>query len=64
MLTEIAPDGGATDGYHNLHMWMPMPLRKAGNYIIYPAGTDSWISGIAFGKNLWGHARNSAKAYM
>ncbi len=43
---------------------MPIPLRKAGNYILYPTGTDSWISGIAFGKNLWGHAKNSAKAYM
>jgi len=42
---------------------MPMPLRKAGNYIIYPAGTETWIGGIAFGKNLWGHAKNSARAY-
>jgi hypothetical protein len=24
---------------------------------------DGWISGIAFSKNLWGHAKNSAIAY-
>ncbi len=40
-----------------------MPLRKSGNYIIYP-GIESWISGIAFGKNLWGHAKNSAYAFI
>jgi len=43
-----------------------MPLRKAGNYIIYAYGSDgtSCISGIAFGKNLWGHAKNSAFAFI
>ena len=25
--------------------------------------SDSWLSGIAFSKNLWGHAVNSAVAY-
>ena len=32
--------------------------------MIYSASdTDGWISGIAFTKNLWNHAKNSAIAY-
>jgi hypothetical protein len=46
-------------------MWMPIPLRKPGKHRIYSVGEKSndWISGIAFSKNLWNHAKNSAIAY-
>jgi hypothetical protein len=44
---------------------MPMPLRKPGKYMLYSSfsESDDWISGIAFSKNLWNHATNSAVAY-
>jgi hypothetical protein len=31
-LNEIAPDGGSTDAFWNIHKWIPIPLRKSGNY--------------------------------
>jgi hypothetical protein len=41
-----------------------MPVRKAGDYIIQSTVSNGgWISGIAFGKNLWNHAKNSAYAF-
>jgi len=62
---EISPDGAEPDTYYNVHMWTPIPLRKAGKYIVYSdASFESWISGVAFGKNLWNHARNPAKIYQ
>jgi hypothetical protein len=43
---------------------MPVPLRKSGKYVVYPASDiEAWISGIGFSKNLWNHAKNSAVAY-
>jgi len=65
-LNEIAPDGAATDSYWNVHKWMPIPIRGGANqYAVYSAqNSDSWISGIAFGKNLWNHAFNSGVAYL
>jgi len=64
-LNEISPDGAAPDTMWNVHQWMPIPLRAAGSYWVYGEATgDNWFSGIAFGKNLWGHAKNSAKAYQ
>ena len=42
-----------------------MPLRKPGNYMLYSVSdTGAWLSGIAFGKTLWNHVKNSAKAYV
>jgi hypothetical protein len=64
-LNEISPDGAAPDSYWNLHMWMPIPLRTEGSYMVYSeVNGDNWISGIAFGKNLWNHAKNSPVAYV
>jgi hypothetical protein len=41
-----------------------MPLRKSGGYIVHSDKySDDWISGIAFSKNIWNHAKNSAVAY-
>jgi len=63
-LNEISPDGGASDSYDNFHMWVPIPLIRSGIIVIHSDYTDGhWISGIAFGKNLWGHAKNSGMAY-
>jgi len=65
-LNEIAPDGGSTDGMWNVHKWMPIPVRDgATEYQLYTdQNSDGWISGIAFGKNLWNHATNAAVAYL
>jgi len=64
-LNEISPDGAAPDSQWNVHKWMPIPLHATGSYMVYSAqNSDTWISGIAFGKNLWNHAVNSAVAFL
>jgi len=63
-LNEISPDGGSPDSYWHLHMWLPIPVQRSGVVVIQAVhNNDDWISGIAFGKNIWHHARNSAVAY-
>jgi len=64
-LNEIAPDGAGTDSYWNVHKWMPIPIRNAATqYHLYTdQNSDGWISGIAFGKNIWNHAQQSAIAF-
>jgi hypothetical protein len=63
-LNEITPEGATPDSSSILHMWLPIPVKMGKVHIIRSnQGSDSWISGIAFGKNLWGHAMNSAIAY-
>ncbi len=64
-LNEISPDGAAPDTYWNVHAWVPIPIRHPGKkiYLYSQLDCDCWISGIGFGKNLWGHAKNSALAY-
>ena len=63
-LNEISPDGGSADSYNTAHTWVPIPLYFTGDYYVFSdANSDDWISGIAFGKNLWNHAMNSAVAY-
>jgi hypothetical protein len=65
-LNEYSPDGAAPDSFHTVHMWCQMPVRfnaMNGTMLYSGINSDSWISGIAFGKNLWGHVRNSAVAY-
>ena len=63
-LNEISPDGGSSDTYGYFHMWVPIPVIRSGTIVIHSDYPHShWISGIAFGKNLWGHAKNSGVAY-
>ncbi len=63
-LNEISPDGSVPDSYWNVHKWVPIPLRFQGKITLLCANRgDCFISGIAFGKNLHGHAMNSAIAY-
>ncbi len=60
-LNEISLDGGAPDSYHLYHMWVPFRVLEAGEHIIHSGRhSDSWISGLAFSKNLWGHTMTSA----
>jgi len=63
-LNEYSPDGTLSDSYAQQHMWCHIPVFRSGALAIYSdRNTDGWISGIAFGKNLWNHAKNSALAF-
>jgi len=64
-LNGIAPDGAGPDSQWDLHQWFPIPIRQQGSLTLYTdKNSDPWISGIAFGKNLWNHAMNSAVAFL
>ena len=68
-LSKYSPDGGLSDSFWNLHLWMPIRVPGPGEYIICggnkknDGGNDCWISGVAFSTNPWSHAMNSAVAY-
>lgn len=54
------------DGYDVAHQWVPIPARRAGKLaLISKPNTDQdfWISGLAFSKNPWAHAAQSAVGY-
>jgi len=54
------------DGYAASHQWLPIPARGAGRLaLISKPNTDKefWISGLAFSKNPWAHAVQSAVGY-
>lgn len=69
------PDGSLSDGTHHspssnvyqtLHQWVPIPVGRSGKLaLISKPNTNSslWISGIAFSRNPWAHAVESALAY-
>jgi hypothetical protein len=65
-LNSISPDGAAPDSQWNVHHWMPFPVRNnARSYTVHSdVNSDDWISGIAFGKNIWNHSYNSGVAYL
>lgn len=67
-LNNLTPDGTlGSDGHWQYHLWMPIPLprNKVGDIVLTTSHTDAnlWISGIAFSKNPWKHAMNSAVSY-
>jgi hypothetical protein len=67
-IANYTPDGTmGNDGHWNFHVWMPIPLPRTsiGDIIVTGSGgsADLWLSGIAFSKNPWKHAMNSALAY-
>jgi hypothetical protein len=63
-LNEISPTGTAPE-MSLYHQWFPIPTARSGQVYVYAdMNSDGWISGLAFGKNLWKHARNSAYAYL
>lgn len=64
-LNNISPDGGAPDSYSGYHIWMSVPVGRSGNLRIQSdVNNDTWVSGIAFGKNTWNLASNSAISYV
>ncbi|MEG3839843.1 hypothetical protein [Microcoleus sp. herbarium14] len=69
------PDGSLSDSYFNFHQWLPIAIGT--NLASLPAGEtrkvalisklhtdkDLWFSGLAFSKNPWNHAAQSAVGY-
>ena len=63
-LNEISPDGCTPDTNNDSHMWFSIAVSRPGEILMSTdVNCDGWVSGIAFGKNLWNHAKNSALAY-
>jgi hypothetical protein len=68
------PDGSLSDGtfhvrdsgYRTGHQWLPIPVRRSGSLALIPKPNTAesfWVSGIAFSKNPWAHATQSAVGY-
>lgn len=60
------PDGSLSDSHWDKHQWLPIPAGRSGKLaLISKSGTnnDFWLSGLAFSKNPWSHATQSAVGY-
>jgi hypothetical protein len=65
-LNSYSPDGSPPDEYWDFHQWIPIPAGRAGRLALIskPHTNDNfWISGLAFSKNPWAHATQSARGY-
>ncbi|MFZ4850717.1 MAG: hypothetical protein ACOYL7_16460, partial [Caldilinea sp.] len=66
---QVCPDGslpdntGAVMGYD--HQWMAIPVGRAGKVALISTHSElfAWYSGIAFSRNPWAHAAQSARGY-
>ena len=61
------PDGSLSDGHHTTHQWLPIPAGRAGALALIAkpdTNLQFWISGVAFSRNPWAHATQSASAYF
>jgi hypothetical protein len=62
-----SPDGTLADGHQINHQWVPIPAGRAGELaLVSKLNTDKefWVSGLAFSKNPWAHAVQSAVGYF
>ncbi len=68
------PDGSLSDGFYfstdsqnrTAHQWLPIPVRRSGQLALISkpnTASEFWVSGIAFSRNPWAHATQSAVAY-
>jgi hypothetical protein len=60
------PDGTLSDGYAGAHQWLPIPTGRAGKLALIAkphTNGDFWLSGLAFSRNPWAHAAQSAVGY-
>lgn len=60
------PDGTLSDSNKDSHQWLPIPTGRSGKVaLIASPGTTAyfWLSGLAFSKNPWSHAAQSAVGY-
>jgi hypothetical protein len=63
-----SPDGTLSDGNSrgNAHQWLAIPAGHAGQLALISkpnTNSDFWISGLAFSRNPWAHAAQSARGY-
>jgi hypothetical protein len=61
-----SPDGTLTDSYKAIHHWMAIPAGRSGTLALISkpnTNSDFWISGLAFSRNPWAHAAQSAVAF-
>ncbi|MCP3923907.1 MAG: hypothetical protein GY714_15115 [Desulfobacterales bacterium] len=60
------PDGSLADSHHDRHQWLPIPVGRSGKVALISKASTSknmWFSGLAFSKNPWSHATQSAVGY-
>lgn len=63
------PDGSLSDSYIRQHQWVPIPAGRSGQVTLISklaaggSAVEFWISGLAFSKNPWAHATQSALGY-
>jgi uncharacterized protein YraI len=58
-------EGGSTLQIE-IHQWVPIPVRRAGALALVAkpnTNWDFWVSGLAFSRNPWAHAAQSAVGY-
>ncbi|XP_047132045.1 uncharacterized protein LOC124811033 [Hydra vulgaris] len=63
----ISSESIPNDELYKNHIWVPIPVKRSGNIILVSGANASptfYISGIAFGFNIWNIAYNSALAYI
>jgi streptogramin lyase len=66
---QVCPDGslpdnaGAKEGYD--HQWLAIPVGRSGKVALISQQSDGyvWYSGVAFSRNPWAHAAQSARGY-
>ena len=64
---QVCPDGslpdnaGAKEGYE--HQWLAIPVGRSGKVALISQQSDGyvWYSGVAFSRNPWAHAAQSAR---
>lgn len=63
------PDGSLSDGESKHHQWMPIPTYQRRPMYLRSWTEDTnapdefWLSGLAFSRNPWNHATQSAVGY-
>ncbi len=65
------PDGSLSDSYSNAHQWLPIPaggvrilaLISSPPKNVAQGNGEMWMSGLAFSRNPWAHAAQSALGY-
>ena len=66
---QVCPDGslpdntGAKESYD--HQWLAIPVGRAGKVALISQQSEGyvWYSGVAFSRNPWAHAAQSARGY-
>lgn len=66
---QVCPDGslpdnaGAQEGYD--HQWLAIPVGRSGKVALISQQSEAmvWYSGVAFSRNPWAHAAQSARGY-